>query len=134
MALEGVGVAVDGVRLEQLGHADGEIGGELAAGTAALAFPAGVQLAPGHDAVGHPLEHEVEAHRLDDAGDGGTEVGERGFEVQRTARAGMGQEVGDVDAECAHVRPASTGTGGTPVPEEPLVRRVSRRSSARSGR
>jgi hypothetical protein len=32
------------------------------------------------------------------------------------------------------IRPASKETGGAPVPEEPLVRRVMRRSSAASGR
>ena len=76
VALDRVGVAVERVRLEQLAHADVEVGGELPEAGAALALPAGVQLTPGDDAVGHPLEHEIEAHRLDDAGDGRAEVGD----------------------------------------------------------
>ena len=90
------------MRFEQLADADVEVGGELPEAVAALALPAGVQLAPGDDAVGHPLEHEIEPHRLDDAGDGRAEVGDGRLEVDRTARAGMGEEIGDVDAECAH--------------------------------
>ncbi len=102
VALDRIGVVVDGVRLVELGDTHGEVGGDLAQAGAALAFPAGVQLAPGDDAVGNSLEHEVEAHRLHDPRHRCAEVGERAFEVQRTARAGMRQEVGDVDAECTH--------------------------------
>ena len=81
MALDRVGVAVERMRLEQLAHADVEVGGELPEAGAALALPAGVQLTPGDDAVGHPLEHEIEPHRLDDAGDGRAEVGDGRLEV-----------------------------------------------------
>ena len=74
VALDRVGLVVlERVALEQLGHADDEVGGELAQAGAALAFPAGVELAPGHDAVGHAFQHEVEADGLDDAGDRGAE-------------------------------------------------------------
>ena len=50
---------------------------------------------------------------------GRAEVGDGGLEVDRTARAGMGEEIGDVDAECAHAVAAwnerTLETGDAPV-------------------
>ena len=133
MALDRVGVAVDRVGLVELGDADGEVGGELAEAGAALALPAGVELAPGHDAVGDTLEHEVETDRLDDARHRRAEVGERGLEVHRTARAGCVRRSATSMRSALMVRPASTGTGAFPA-EKPQVRREWSGSSAAYGR
>src|SRR5215207_5640426 len=122
VALDGVGVTVDGVGFVELGDTDGEVGGELAEARAALSVPTSVQLTPRHDPVRNALQHEVEADRLDDARDRRAEVVERSLQVQGTARAGMRQEICDVDAECTH-GPACehgipAGFGGGKVPGE----------------
>ena len=67
-----------------------------------LGVPAGLQLTANDDAVGDPLQHDVEMHRRLDAGDRRPQAVERDVELERPARAGMGEEISDIDAESAH--------------------------------
>jgi hypothetical protein len=81
-----VGLAVDGVRYEELAsdrHI--EVGRDLAQADAARPGPMGSDHAPSDDTVGHPFEHEIELHGLFDARRSPTEALDSGFAVKRPA-------------------------------------------------
>ncbi len=83
---QGVGLAVDGVRHEELpSDRDVEVGRDLAQADAAGTGPMGTDHAPGDDTVGHSFEHEIELHGLLDARGSPTEVLDSGFAVKRPA-------------------------------------------------
>ena len=99
--VERVGLAFDRRRLVQLGDGGRVAAQRLQAG-AALGVPVGVDRAPGHDAVGHPLQDEIEGDGLVDPRGGTPEVRDGGLHMEGPACPGVRQQVGDVDAEFAH--------------------------------
>ena len=64
---------------------DVEVGGDLTQADAAGTGPVGTDHAPGDDAVGDALEHEIELHGLLDARRSPTEALDAGFAVKRPA-------------------------------------------------
>jgi hypothetical protein len=101
VAIEEVGLAVDGAGLEQLIDADGQRALDRAQAATALRGPLDVDLTSNHDALGNALEHGIDVNGNVGRNRDRTrrEIGERGVDVNVALGPRPAQEVGDDDSQ-----------------------------------